>query len=147
MLKEEINKRADEQTAESAKMVKMLQQLLDRPSAGATAVDRMAAMEARQQLLEGATLVVQGREKEGMRKFAEVSSRSNDEATSAMSEMSSMAAVARGAVEAKNGQSQKAQEEYHKAVDMSPGLLEELSVMGEGEVGKNQLYSGRQGAA
>jgi hypothetical protein len=115
MLKAEISKRADEQGAEGAKMVEVLQQLLDRPSAGAsvdggatagaTAMDRMAAMEARQQLLEGATLVVQGREQEGMRKFAEVSSRANDQATSAMSEMSSMAAVARGAVEAKNGQS------------------------------------------
>jgi hypothetical protein len=147
MLKEEINKRADTQDKENTKMVGMLQQLLDRPgagasveggsaSAGATAVDRMAAMEARQQLLEGATLVVQGREQEGMQKFAEVSSRSNDEATSAMSEMSSMAAVARGAVEAKNGQSQKAQEEYHKAVEMNPGLLEELGVMGDGEVGR-----------
>jgi hypothetical protein len=140
MLKEEISKRADKQDAASAKMVEMLQQLIDRPAVGAGgaaggAAGRMAAMEARQQLLEGATLVVQGQEEEGMRKLKDVSSLPGLSGE-LVREVSSMAAVARGAVEAKNGQETRAQEEYNKAVEISPGLAEELKGMGEGEVGR-----------
>jgi hypothetical protein len=100
----------------------MLQQLLDRPAAaadgGGSAADRMMAVAARKQLVEGATLVVQEREEAGLRKLEEVSSLPAANTTggtaSAISELSSMAMVARGAVAAKNGQGERAQEEYSR---------------------------------